>query len=537
MNDIVADVIIVGAGVAGSLAATELARRGVKVAVLDTGPRLDRGECEDRFLNAVAKTPDSAYPILREAPHPLVTDANSYYRQSGPDMFKSTFVRAVGGTTWHWLGTSFRFRPADFQLRTLYGRGVDWPIRYDDLEPFYEAAEHALGVSGDGRDDLGAPRRSPFPMPPIAQTYLDKFFALKLAGTRYEVRPTPQARNSVERDGRPACCGSASCIPVCPVQAKYDGTVHVDAAEKAGAAVHEKCNAVSVELGETGRVRAIRFMRWDRSEGRAIGKVFILAANAIEIPRLLLASATASRPAGIANGSGQVGRNLMDHPAKMSSALAPEPVYPFRGPLSTSGIENLRDGAFRRERGAFRIEISNNGWGRSGAPQATVQALVAQGLRGAALDKALADLTSRQLRLQSLVEQDADPENRVTLDDKDRDFYGVPLPRIHYRISDYVKAGLAEAQAAHQDIFQRLGATAIAHAAEPEGSGHIIGTARMGADPKTSVVDAQLRSHDHSNLFVLGSAVFPTSAVANPTLTISALALRAVPAVMQALRE
>lgn len=135
------------------------------------------------------------------------------------------------------------------------------------------------------------------------------------------------------------------------------------------------------------------------------------------------------------------------------------------------------------------------------------------------------------MRVASLVEQLPDPDNRVTLDPSEKDMYGVPLPRLTYRLDDYVKAGLAAARAAHAEIFGRLGTTHVRHQDEAEGAGHIIGTARMGDDPKTSVVDRDLRSRDHRNLFILGSSVFPTSATANPTLTIAALSLRAASAV------
>ncbi|MEI9900722.1 MAG: GMC family oxidoreductase, partial [Hyphomicrobium sp.] len=276
-------------------------------------------------------------------------------------------------------------------------------------------------------------------------------------------------------------------------------------------------------------VTAVRFKRWDGSEGRATGKVFVIAAHAIETPRLLLNSVSDATPAGVANSSDQVGRNLMDHPTQLSWALANDPVYPYRGPLSTSGIENLRDGTFRKERGAFRIEIGNNGWAwPTGAPINTAARLAGQGIRGKALDNALRYQAARHVRLAAAVEQPPDPDNRVTLDRKDRDMYGVPHPRLAYRLDDYVKAGLAAALAAHDEIFARLGTTGVRHSPDAQGAGHIIGTMRMGDDPKTSVVDRDLRSHDHANLFVLGSSVFCTSATANPTLTIAALALRAV---------
>jgi choline dehydrogenase-like flavoprotein len=240
----------------------------------------------------------------------------------------------------------------------------------------------------------------------------------------------------------------------------------------------------------------------------------------------------------VANSSGQVGRNLMDHPAQLSWALAPMPVWPYRGPLSTSGIENLRDGPFRKERPAFRIELGNDGWSwPKGAPTTTAADLARLGLRGGALDDALRSQASRHLRLTSLLEQLPEPDNRVTLDPSASDIYGVPLPRIAYRLGSYIQAGLAAARDAHADIFAALGATEFQHRDAAEGAGHIMGTARMGSDPASSVVDRDLRSHDHPNLFILGSAVFPTSATANPTLTIAALSLRAADQVKATLTQ
>lgn len=521
------DVAIIGSGVAGALIADRLTARGMKVTILEAGDEVDRSTAVDRYWAAAIKVPECPYPAVPQAMHPVSDDLDFWYQQSGPDKFASTYIKTVGGTTWHWLGTALRFVPADFELQTRFGQGVDWPVGYAALSPFYDAAERELGVSGDGKHDLGSPRAADYPMPAIPQTYLDTRFATALQGSIYEVRATPQARNSQDQTDRPACCGNASCIPVCPVQAKYDATVHMARAVKAGATLLSRTTVVALEAGADNRITAARFIRWDGSAGAIEARHFVVAAHAIESPRLLLNSTSERLPNGIANSSGQVGRNLMDHPTQLSWALAEQPVYPYRGPLSTSGIENLRDGDFRRSRGAFRVEIGNDGWSwPTGAPISTAAELANQGLRGAALDKALRQQTARHVRLASLVEQLPDPDNRVSLNPQKKDIYGVPLPRLSYRIDDYVQAGLAAARTAHEEVFKRLGVSELHHSPAVQGAGHIIGTLRMGTDPRTSVVDAELRSHDHPNLYVAGSAVFPTSATANPTLTIAALSLR-----------
>ena len=249
MADIEADVIIVGSGISGALLAARLADAGVKVAILEAGARVDRAQATQRFWDAPIKVPECPYPPSPQANHPISNDPDYWYRQVGPDKFKSTYVKVVGGTTWHWLGTCLRLVPNDFRLSTAYGRGVDWPIAYADLEPFYGQAEDEIGVSGDSDETLGSPRSTGYPMPAIPQTFLDKAYARALAGTQYEVRATPQGRNSADRDDRPACCGNASCIPICPIQAKYDATVHLARAEKRGAAIHAQTTATMVEVG------------------------------------------------------------------------------------------------------------------------------------------------------------------------------------------------------------------------------------------------------------------------------------------------
>lgn len=531
-QDISVDVLIIGSGIAGALAGAKLAGKGLTVAFLESGKRIERSDAVQTFWDAAIKVPESAYPNDPTAPHPLSHRIGDYYQQMGPETFKSTYIKVVGGTTWHWLGTTLRNVPADFKLKSLYGHAVDWPFDYDALEPFYLAAEQEIGVSGDNSEDLGSPRSGDFPMPVIPMTYLDKQFAKALEGSKYQVRSTPQGRNSVDREDRPQCCGSGSCIPVCPVQAKYDATVHLAQAEAAGAVIYDQTTATRLNLGTDGQIASVDFRRADGSTGTAKGKVVVVAAHAIETPRLLLNSAQEGAANGIANSSDQVGRNLMDHPSKLSWAETPEPVWPYRGPLSTSGIENVRDGDFRKERAAFRIEIGNDGhnW-PTGAPLSTAAALAKQGLRGAELDAAIKKATSRHIRLASLVEQTPEAENRVTLDPDKRDANGMPLPRIHYDYSDYTRAGLDAAQQAHDEVFAALGATNINHANDINGSGHVIGTVRMGTDAASAVVDADLRSFNHHNLFLLGSGTFPTSATANPTLTIAALSLRAVDAI------
>jgi len=525
-----ADVVIVGAGISGTIMAHRLAKGGAKVLILESGPRVDRNEAIETYRSALIKIPESPFPRSTAAPGPTVIDLEGYYVQEGPDLFKSSYLRLVGGTTWHWLGTTIRLLPDDFAMKTKFGVAVDWPITYADLDPWYEQAEVELGVAGEG--DLGSPRKTPYPMKPIPLTYSDKRIADAVKSLGHTVTTTAQARNTETYDDRPPCCGARTCIPVCPISARYDASVHVKKAEDAGVQIEAEAIAHFIDIGPDGRVSRIRFKRPDGSEHEASGKVYILAAHAMETPKLLLMSKTAALPNGVANTSDQVGRNLMDHPIQLSWALAKDSLAQNRGPLSTAGIDGTRATPERNQSAAFRVEFGNDGWTwPTGGPMTTVGDLVKKGLRGKALAEELSRQSARQLRLSSLMEQLPDPENRIVPATDQLDALGIPRPRINYRVDTYTRDGMTKARAIHDQIFDALASTERQHNMEPQGAGHVIGTCRMGADPTTSVIDANCRSHDHDNLFILGSSTFPTAGTANPTLTIVALTLRAVQAV------
>jgi choline dehydrogenase-like flavoprotein len=303
----------------------------------------------------------------------------------------------------------------------------------------------------------------------------------------------------------------------------------------------------------------------------ATATVYVLAAHAVETPKLLLNSATDSLPQGVANSSDQVGRNLMDHPVQLNYALHTQPLYPFRGPLSTSGIESLRDGPFRKTRAAFRVEIGNEGWNwATGDPYTTVNALVSPGLNtltgptkvqgglfGDKLREQVNAIVTHQFRFGAVVEQMPLSTNRIVPSKTYVDNLNIPRPEITYDLDDYTKAGIAAASRAATAIFNKLGATEYTYVNPDDpstfqftdpatgetntymlyGAGHLMGTYRMGTDAGSSVVDADLRSHDHQNLFMLGSGVFPAVGTANPTLTIAAMSLRAADAILADLNK
>ncbi len=529
------DVIIVGAGVAGGLTANTLTNQGHNVLVLEAGPEnQNRQQLLERYYSNPNRSFDSAYPSHPQAPRPAADGKDGYYVQKGKVPFGSTYERRVGGTTWHWHGITPRFLPNDFRMRSVYQVAVDWPISYDDLKSWYDAAEKELNVSGSNDVDFVSPRDTKYSTPSQTQSPLDSAIkqAIKgntFAGVSLDVKPHRAARNPE------ICQGSASCMPICPTGSKYEAITHINRARNRGATIQSKAVATHVEVDINGSVKAIHYKTWDGKQHVVSAHYFILAANAIETPKLLLMSAQQSN-VDVANSSNQVGRNLMDHPAQLSIAVAKQPIDAYRGPQSTSVIMSFRDGEFRKQSGGFRVEIFNTGSSTFSGPDRTVKALIDSNLIGRQLQKALQHRASREFILLGETEQLPNPDNRVLLSAEKQDALGIPHPELHYSHDNYTTKGLANIKQLNEYVFQKMGATDVFHLPFILGAGHIMGTACMGENPKKSVVDVNLQSHDHQNLFIVGSSVFPTGATANPTLTIAALSLRLAEHVHQRLQ-
>ncbi|MFD5420013.1 GMC oxidoreductase [Streptomyces sp. NPDC127069] len=578
------DVVVVGAGVAGSLVADRLGRAGRRVLVLEAGAA-DSADPHTAFVEAAVKVPGSAY-----RPHPAAAwpentdiagvDGTPGYRsaghllQDGPLPYASGYVRVNGGTGNVWTGLTPRMLPEDFDTEP-FGYGRRWPLTYDDLEPFYRAAEEEMGVAADSdeqREHVGLPLPAGhvFPMRPIPASHLDRVLAAGLDGRRVKdpvalsevelrVVGTPHARNGVPdprydggrgyvprgRDGRPApdnrCVGHASCIPHCPSYAKYT-PLKTQGRWSASVTLRDRSVVSRVLVDGTGRAAGVEYRSYDGTVSVARADVVVLAAHAVENARLLLLSELAGR-------SGQLGRNLMDHPVLLTWGLMPEAVGAYRGPGSTSGFEGFRAGPGRRARAPFRIEIGNWGWVWAKGPVDVdiAELVTGRGLFGAALRRAAGDRIRRQFTLQFEMEQGADPANRVTLHPTERDALGLPRPLVTYDLDGHVKAGMAAARAVSEQIFALLGAedrTDYAPAAAwpgrfeyggrtygYRGAGHAAGTHIMGDSPATSVVDALQRCWDHPGLYAVGCGSMPSVATSNPTLTMAALALRSAEAV------
>jgi choline dehydrogenase-like flavoprotein len=567
-----------------------------------------------KYYQAQAKVPNAPYPNLTAAPSPDVLDVkplsgnvpstDGYFVQAGPLPFASDYARVPGGTTMHWLGTCLRMLPNDFRMKTEYGVAVDWPITYDDLKPYYEMAEREIGVSADVED-----QRYPaidgnffgkdyvFPMEKIPASYLDQQFSKDLKGMTVamdeqsitvDVITTPQGRNSTpnkhymwaapywdsgnkklqvdlsKTSYEPVgsiwdlytgqrCEGNSSCVPICPVQAKYNALKTLKSSKREKLTIITQAVAYKVETNSASHeVTGIRYKRYrdpnsaDYTTDIARGRIYVLAAHSVENAKLLLAS-------GIANSSDQVGRNLMDHTMLFTWGLMPQPIYGFRGPGSTSNIPVFRDGGFRAQHSAFALPIDNWGWGfPTGAPDTDLDKAVNQlNLFGKALRKHIEETVTRQVYFHFECEQLPDPENRVTIDPQYVDILGNYRPVIHYNLTDYLREAFEKAKGVSDQLFDRLGVEEFTKydPADPyyltyngagytyRGAGHLVGTHRMGFTPQDSVVDREQRTWDHPNLFLVGCGNMATLGTSNPTLTMAALTFWAAENILKDLSQ
>lgn len=514
-----ADVVIVGGGIAAALLACELRKSKVDVHILEAGSHYDRHEALVRYRRAWDRDFQAPYPDWPWLQTPHNNKPEHYYSSKGNLTYHPSFLKGVGGTTWLWTGMTPRFLPHDFQLRTVYGVGQDWPLDYAMLEPYYLQAEHAIGIAGDSVDDQGSPRSGDYPMPPIPMTYGEQWMAEKLKKHGVRIASSPAARNSRRYHQRQACCGSNTCTPICPSSARYDAAIDIQRAVTLGAKLTDKATVYRLETNKE-KIVSVHYKRPDGSSQRIAAQRVVLACNSIETPRLLLMSANSDYPKGLANHSGQVGRNLMDHLFISYRFTTPEPVYSGRGPQAISHILHGRDGVFRKKYAAAKVFIGND-------PNILKQSiqLLKQKKHWQNPVASLRQAINHTAIIGAELEVLPSKNNRLTLDVSHRDPLGLPLPRIDYQPSDYTLDGQKHWQAYIEHMIDLLQGT-MAEKTVSLSAHHMAGTTRMGASAANSVVNANSRCHDHPNLYIVGGSIFPSMGTANPTLTIAALSLR-----------
>ncbi|QEC50678.1 GMC family oxidoreductase [Baekduia soli] len=509
-------VVVVGSGAGGGTLAHELCRQGVKVVVLEAGPHLtadDYHQDEWPAFNQMAwldaRTTSGSWRVASDFPN-----------------LPAWTVKAVGGTSTHWAGACPRFKDYEFKAATTYGGGIDgaslldWPITLADLEPYYDRAEVKMGVTHrHGRAPL-----------PANNNYT--VFANGAKGVGYDGYATgPYATNAEPFDGRPASVQDGFNFQGDKHGAKWSTLV----AELPKAAATGKldlradAHVVQITHDAQGRADAVLYLDGDGALHRQRARAVCVAGNAIESARLLLLSSSPSHPDGLANSSGQVGRNYMRHLTASVYGRFPKPVRMYRGE-TMAGIITDESGhdPDRGFAGGFYMETLSLG-------PSFLAAFIDPGAWGPDFTAAM-DAYAHTAGMWLVGEDMPQETNRVTLNPDVSDQHGLPAPNVHCDDHANDVAMREYAWEKGQAVYAAVGARASSRT-PPYPSTHNLGTCRMSECPQDGVVDAWGRAHDVPNLFVSDGSVFTTGAAANPTLTIVALAIRQAEFVGERLRD
>lgn len=512
------DICIIGSGISAAMVAEHLAEHTSRhIVVVEAGdesvPLAARAAARQRYLDY--------------GESPWGVDHIDPYSAEG---IQSRSMQ-VGGLAMHWGGVTPRFSPEDFRVRSLYGVGADWPISYEELDPHYQEAEERLGVAGEPGPPALDPRGTPYPMPPLPLTYnLEKLKAwAHEAGIAMWSQPS--AKNSRPYKGRAQCCRNDTCSPVCPVGAKYSP----DATWRALRAARR------IELYPRTLVRRLVLATGSERVSHAVAvqrdrpsiplelhaKTFVVAGGYVWSSHLLLLSADARHPAGLANRSGLVGKYLTGHRNVAGFIRLPMRLFPgLNEQHSLVTTQFMRPGTLDKYvRHDLRI------WESSATRDPRLvgergEILLGDDLLHAWRARATSGGTARVRGYYDVIPA---RESELTLDPGRRNDWGDPMPALAFRDAEASRELRAHTEASIRGVFERLaraGNGELVNVRVDSFQDHPGGGCRMGADPATSVVDSYGRSHDHANLFVVGAPTVVSGGCANATLTFCALALR-----------
>ncbi|ACB96762.1 GMC family oxidoreductase [Beijerinckia indica] len=497
-------VVIIGSGAGGGTLGTELALKGIKVVMLEAGPRF---EIED-FIN------DEWESFTQLSWSDMRTTSGSWRVHKDFPNLPAWIVKAVGGTSIHWAGASLRFQDHEFKTRTHYGEVqganlLDWPITLKDLEPYYDKAESKMGVT----------RTNGIPGLPGNNNYKILEAGAKALGYK-EVHTGRMAINSQPRDGRGSCQQIGFCFQGCKSGAKWSTLyAEIPKGEETGKLeVRPESHVLRIEHDANGKVTGVVYADSQGNRQRQKARIVCIAGNSIESPRILLNSASNLFPDGLANSSGQVGRNYMRHTTGAVFGIFDRPIHMYRG-TTMAGIVRDESG-HKPERGfvgGYELETIS-----VGLP--FMAAFLNPGSWGRSITSAL-DSYQNMAGLWIVGEDMPQETNRVTLDNAAKDKYGLPVANVHYDDHANDIAMRNHAYERSTALYEAVGARRV-FPQTPYPSTHNLGTNRMSEKPRDGVVNKYGQTHDIKNLFVSDGSQFTTGAGENPTLTIVALAIR-----------
>lgn len=497
-------IVVIGSGAGGGTLASQLTARNLPVVVLEAGPHLTADEYvnnEWQAFNQMAwldsRTTSGSWRVSRDFPN-----------------LPTWIVKAVGGTTTHWAGATLRFKEHEFKARSTYGRVaeanlLDWPVTLSELEPYYDQAERAMGSSHiQGRPSL-----------PANNNYKVLANGAREIGYKYYATG-PYATNVEEYDGRPGTIQDGFNFQGDKQNSKWSTrTREIPLAEQTGKLdLRANSQAVQILHDSSGRATAVLYLDEDGNLHRQKAKLVCVAGNAIESPRLLLMSSSPMFPDGLANSSGAVGRNYMRHTTGSVFARFNHPVRMYRGETMAGNIadESMHDPS-RGFVGGYYLQTISLG-------PAFLATFADPGAWGAEFTELL-DAYENTAGLWIVGEDMPRHTNRVTLNSSLTDRHGLPTPNVHFDDHGNDSAMREHAYSQSERLYEAVGTTGT-HRTPPYPSTHNFGTCRMSERPEDGVVDKWGRAHDVQNLFVSDGSVFTSSAAANPTLTIVALAIR-----------
>jgi choline dehydrogenase-like flavoprotein len=511
------DVVIIGCGAGGGVTAKELGEAGLSVVVLEVGKRYNPA------TDYPTDQRDFAFKWNVFQPDDPRRDV---YTSGGSGPFHYWRVKGVGGSTLAYWASTPRFHESDFRTRTEDGVGEDWPLTYQDLEPYYTKVEYELGVSGPSgaeANPFDPPRSKPFPTPAHKLGCPSRVVQRGAAKLGLHLVQAAIAIPTQSWGGRSACIRAGVCGIGCKVKAKSSIDVtYVPKAEATGRVeIRTHCQAREIVVGDDRKARSVVYLDAAGQEHEITARAFVVAGNAVETPRLLLMSKSSQYPYGLANSSGLVGKYFTEHLTVAMAGVFQDWLEPWKGPMeggilqdfyATDKRNNFARGWMTGVNNGFQwplaVALGEQGWGSRHKLQ-------------------VKRLTGHRMGLATIGEQLPDIRNTVTLDPHVKDHFGLPAPRITNEPRENDRAMIT---AMNQHLHDLLTVSGAAEIGEPEGtpgrSLHYMGSCRMGKDPRSSVVDPSCRTHDVPNLFIGDGSVFVTGAAVNPTLTIAALATR-----------
>ena len=515
------DVVIIGAGASGAAFAWSLVNKGFSVVCLEQGGWEDPSSYPstkvDWELSRI--TSMNADPNVRNLPQ-------DYPVNSDDSPITPLMYNAVGGSTIHWSGHFPRFKPSDFKVRTLDGIAEDFPMSYSDLEPYFDTNDSITGVSGITGDPAN-PERSDRQTNPIPLGTLGEKIAKGFDNLGWHWWPSDSAIITQPFDGRQACNNCGPCDIGCSRKAKAstDVTYWPKAINK-GASLKTWSRVRAVTLSKTGLADGVEYYDRDGTLHKQKAKSVVIASNGIGTPRILLNSHSSKFPTGLANSSGMVGKNLMFHPYGSVTGIFKDKLNGYQGPIGAAILSqqfyetDLSRGFFR----GYTFQLA-----RSSGPLTTALGGLGKDTRipwGTEHHKIFKERFAHTATICVIGEDLPELHNMVSIDDDLIDIYGIPAPKISYKMSENSKRMIEHGIKMAKKVMEAAGSKEILSNSLMKPAGwHLMGTARMGNNPETSVVDKNGRAHDIQNLYIIDGSILVTGGAVNPTSTIQAIAL------------